>query len=76
MLLPDDYKAWLCCKPTDMRKAINGLSQMVVDNMNLLVASFRQRSSALGLSLYFSVPNFFMQIAYHADNNHSFCNLR
>lgn len=33
MLLPDPINVWLCGTPTDMRKAANGLSQLVVDNL-------------------------------------------
>ena len=31
MLLPSDFKVWVYKEPTDMRKAINGLSQLVVE---------------------------------------------
>lgn len=34
MLLPAEFKVWLSSKPTDMRKAINGLSNIVVDKFN------------------------------------------
>ena len=34
MLIPSNVKFYIHHKPTDMRKAINGLSQLVVENFN------------------------------------------
>lgn len=34
MLLPSDFKVWLSSEPTDMRKAINGLSNLVVSKLD------------------------------------------
>lgn len=34
MFLPGQFKIWLSREPSDMRKAINGLSLLVVQNFN------------------------------------------
>jgi transposase len=34
MILPNGFKIWLSNTPTDMRKAINGLSLLVVEQFN------------------------------------------
>lgn len=34
MLLPSDFKVWVYKESTDMRKAINGLSQLVVEQFS------------------------------------------
>ena len=33
MFLPHDFKVWLSSEPADMRKSINGLSFLVVENL-------------------------------------------
>lgn len=39
MILPSEFKVWMHSEPADMRKAINGLSALVVDNFNINLQS-------------------------------------